>query len=300
MLATDRNAGQNQMPLDKTTEPVGRVFEPPNGYVLTALARHKAMICVCGILFLALGVGYGLSRPARYTASATLQVGQVNPNSAGFFSYVQSAAALATAFSRAIYAEPVLATVQHKLNATPAEASGELSAEPIPSSPAFRVVATSKSALRAMELADVAARAVIAYEGESNSANPEAAALLSEYRAASVSLQRAVAKLAMLEHADSKHPVSGSALANALAPDKADTDAAQVRVHAIGAAYTAAIASQAPRSGLVSLIAGATSASSDRHAKVELVAFVALLVGIIVGCLAAIVLDRRRIPAERS
>jgi uncharacterized protein involved in exopolysaccharide biosynthesis len=76
-----------------------RIFEPPSGLVLTAIARNKLIVCICAILVALAGIGYGLARRAQFTASATLQVGQVNPNSAGFYSYVESAAALATAFS---------------------------------------------------------------------------------------------------------------------------------------------------------------------------------------------------------
>ncbi len=85
------------------------VFEPPSSFVLSAIGRNKLLVCGCAVVAALIGTAYGLSRPRTYTASATLQVGQVNPNSPGFYSYVQSASALATAFSRAISAEPVLA-----------------------------------------------------------------------------------------------------------------------------------------------------------------------------------------------
>jgi uncharacterized protein involved in exopolysaccharide biosynthesis len=293
MLATPKTADSTPQG-DEADELLGRVYEPPGGMLLRAIGRHKLAICAFAVVFAALGAGYGLSRPVQYTAGATLQVGQVNPNSPGFFSYVQSSASLATAFSRAIDAEPVLATVQHSLGIAPAKASTQLSAAPVPSSPAFRIFATGGSAARAMSLANVAANAVIAYEGESNSANPAAAALLHEYQDASLALQHVVAKVARQERAENSKHVSGSAFTIALAPAKSEREAAQVRLKAIGAAYTAAIASQAPRRGLVSLIAGATSATSNRHAKVELVALVGLLAGILIGCLAAVLLEQHR------
>src|ERR1700684_577824 len=102
------------------------IFEPQSGAPVAALARHKLAIAVVAIVCAALGVGYGLSRRPVYTASATLQVGQVNPNSPGFYGYVQSAAALASAFSRAIDAEPVLDVGRQKLGFTPVAASGGL------------------------------------------------------------------------------------------------------------------------------------------------------------------------------
>ncbi|MGA2455499.1 MAG: hypothetical protein ABSG93_18480 [Solirubrobacteraceae bacterium] len=278
--------------LDETDQLIEGVFEPPRSFALSALARNKPLVCLFAVVLAVIGAGYGGSRAKTYTASATLQVGQVNPNSPGFYGYVQSAASLATAFSRAISAEPVLATIQHKLGLAPSVASGRLSSAPIPVAPAFRVIATGPTKAAALELANVAAEAVIVYEGTSNSGNPEAESLLHEYREASLQLQQAAIGLA---HAGAGKDASADALARAAA----DKNAAEVRLRAIGNSYISAVASQAPRSGLVSLLAGATTASNDRSSKVELLGFIGLLAGIMAGCAAAVLRERRRL-ARRS
>ncbi len=275
---------------------IAGVFEPPSGFALTAIARNKLLVCVVVALCAALGVAYGLSRAPSYTASATLQVGQVNPNSPGFYGYVQSAAALASAFSRAVAAEPVLAAVQQKLKLAPAAAAARLSAEPIPVSPAFRVIATGPSRTAATALANVAAAALIEYESQSNSANPQAKTLLHEYVEASFALQRASALFTHLER-DKRASTEARARAGA------ERTAAEVKVKAIGNSYVGAVTSQAPRSGLVSLIAGATSASSDHRSKVEMFGLIGLLAGVVLGCLAAFLRERRwpgRRPARRE
>jgi hypothetical protein len=280
--------------LDGEDPMVRGVFEPPSGSVLVAIGRHKLLILVCTVVVALIGVSYGLSYPRTYMASATLQVGQVNPNSPGFFSYVQSASALATAFSRAIDAEPVLATIQQKLKLAPTVAIARLSAEPIPVSPAFRVIATGPTSSKAIQLANVTAGAVIAYESQSNSANPEAASLLHDYGEASFQLHQATATLARLSQD------KGASL-EARAHAAAHKAAAVVRLRAIGNSYVAAVTSQAPRSGLVSLLAGATSASSDHRSKVETYGFIGLLAGFVFGCLAAVLRERTRVarkPAE--
>jgi hypothetical protein len=262
------------------------VFEPPSGFALTAIARHKLLIGLVVLLCVGVGIAYGVSRAPSYTASATLQVGQVNPNSPGFYGYVQSAAALASAFGRAIAAEPVLEVVQHKLNLPPAVASARLSAEPIPVSPAFRVFATGPSGAAAIALANVTAGALIEYESKSNSANPQAATLLHEYGDASFALQRVNDSLARLER--DKH-----ASQQARGRAAAERTAAQVKLKAIGNSYVSTVTSQAPRSGLVTLLAGATSASSDRKSKIEMFGFIGLLSGLVIGCLAAPLRERR-------
>jgi capsular polysaccharide biosynthesis protein len=271
---------------DGAEQVVHGVFEPPSGFVATALVRYRWLIGASAVIFALAGLAYGLSRPRVYTSSATLQVGQVNPNSPGFFGYVQSAASLATAFSRSIDAEPVLASVERQVKLTPAQALARLSSSPVPASPAFRVIATGPSERAATQLANAAAGAVIAYEGKSNSTNPQAEALLHEYRQASLAVRRAVAQVAHLSHKKSGY-------SDTLAAAEAAKNAASVRLSAIGEAYTNAIAARGPSDGLVSLLAGASGASSDRSSKTQRFAVLGLLAGVLIGCLIALALQRR-------
>jgi hypothetical protein len=267
------------------TEPVQGLFEPPNSFVLSAIGRHKSIVVLSALIFAFAGIAIGLLRQPTYTASATLQVGQVNPNSPGFLGYVQSAGSLATAFSRSIAAGPVLDSVEEKLGLSRGESTPRLSSEPIPLSPAFRVIATGTSAVAATRLANVTAGAVVAYEAHSNSSNPQAASQLDDYQSASVAVRSAETRVSELENGESD---SGKLLRA-----EAAVSAARIRLRAIANAYIATVATQSPRQGLVTLLAGATSASSDRKAKVELYGFVGLLIGLAVGCLAAVVRERR-------
>lgn len=262
-----------------------RIFEPADSLLIRAIARHKALVTLTAMALAVVGLGVGMSRPATYTASTTLQVGQVNPNSPGFLGYVQSASSLATAFSRSIAATPVLAKIDTTLGVPPAEATSRLSAEPIPLSPAFRVIATGSSAKSTMRLANVASTAVVAYENRANSSNPEARSLLSDYRNASIAVRQAEAEVAGL---------AGQGRSVAAISAEARQNAAKVKLRAIETAYVSAVNSQAPREGLVSLLADATSASNDRKSQVELFAFLGLLAGMVAGCVAAVVRERRR------
>jgi uncharacterized protein involved in exopolysaccharide biosynthesis len=276
-----------------------RLVEPPGGFVLAAIARNKLIVCASALLLALAGIAYGLTRARTFTSSATLQVGQVNPNSPGFYSYVASATALAGAFSRAITAEPVLSAVRQRVGVSPQEAVARLSAEPIPQSPVFRVIATGPTEAASVKLANVAANAIVSYESQVNNANPQAASLLHEYDAASLQLERAKAKLAEHEVAvrGRKH---GPIAQGDFASDRAARDTAQARIKAISSAYTATVTSQAPRTGLVTFLAGATSASSDRKSKVEMYGFIGLLAGAVIGCGAAALRERRRTGSPRA
>ena len=266
----------------------GGVFAPTNSFALRAISWNKGLVAAIAVLGAVIGLAIGMARPATYTASATLQVGQVNPNSPGFLGYVQSASSLATAFSRAIAAAPVLAEVEKKLGVPVSDAVPRLSSEPIPLAPAFRVIATGNSEAAAMNLANVASGAVVSYESKANSANPQAEELLTGYREATASLRRAEARVDSLTS-------SGSGGEKNLVDAEAQRNAAKVKLQGIESAYVAAVTSQAPREGLVTVLAGATSAESDRKSKVELYGFLGLLAGILVGCLAAVGREHRRL-----
>jgi uncharacterized protein involved in exopolysaccharide biosynthesis len=287
MIASPKVSASSPAALDDTDRLIEGVFEPPSGFAMTAIARHKWSVCAIAILLAILGAGYGYARHRTFTTSATLQVGQVNPNSPGFYGYVQSTASLATSFARAIDAEPVLQTVEHKFGLTPARAVARLSSSPIPVSPAFRVIATGPTERSAVELANTAASAVIEYESTSNSTDPAAATLLREY-------QQAAGALRTAEVADGRLGHGKKASIQALAAAEAQKTAAAAKLRALGVAYTNAITSQGPSSGLVTLVAGATTASSDRSAKVQLLGFIGLLAGIVLGCGLAVARERRR------
>jgi uncharacterized protein involved in exopolysaccharide biosynthesis len=263
-----------------------------DGVVVRALARHRPLIVVCAIVLAGLGAGFGALRAGTYTASATLQVGQVNPNSPGFFGFVQSATDLATAFSRSITAESVLDTVHEQLGLGPNQAVDRLSAEPIPNSPIFRVIATGPNPTSAIRLANVAGNAVVAYVTKANTTDPEGDGLLASYHAASLRLAKVTAETGRAAAAYAAHP-SVTTFA-ALLGARAQQAAEKLRTQAIAANYQES-ARNTTTTDLVSLLAGAATATSDHSSKIELYAFTGLLAGFVIGCAGAIVLDRRKL-----
>lgn len=269
----------------------GLLWNPPGGSsAVGAIARHKLLIALSAIVVAIAGIGFGVAHKPTYTAAATLQVGEVNPNSPGFYGYVQAGSSLANSFSRSITAAPVLADIQSKLGLEPTQAAARLSAEPVPLSPTFRVVASGASAKAAIALANVTGEAVISYVAHTNSTSPQATALFASYHQAATNLQRAARRVSRLEsNLATKH-------SEAMTRAQATLDAARLHANALAAAYQSALVAAGPSSGLVSMLASAVTASNDHRSKIELLGFIGLLAGLVLGSLAAIAYEQRRAP----
>lgn len=266
--------------------------------IATAIARHKLLVLLVGIVLTGAGAAIGLARAPTYTASTTLQVGTANVNSPGFYGFVQSASALATVFSRSITAEPVLAEIKSKLGVGASEATQRLSAEPIPVSPSFRVIATGSSARAAEALANITSAAVIVYSAHSASTtSPPTAPLLANYRRAAQTMQDAAANVARLQRGRKSASGEDAGLIRA----RSELDSARVHAEALGAAYRSALVSAEanPSSTLLSLVAGAATASSDRSSKTELFAFTGLLAGLVLGAALAALYEQRRMRSQQ-
>ena len=260
------------------------------GTVVSAISRWKYWILLAGLLLAAAGVAVGIKRKPVYTASSSLQVGKVNPNSPGFFGYTQSAADLATNYSRAITATGVLSRVQASTGLPPAVAATRLSAEPIPNSSVFRIIATGPTGAAAMKLANQAASAMVAFEATYNF-NGDANAAFAAY-------QKQAAKLATAQgvvHHLSSLPenANGNGPTPALVNAQAAASVAQMRATALAAAYQQDVQAQ-PSSNLVSPLAAAVIASSDRAKKIELYGFAGLIAGLLVASLVAVLFEQHR------
>jgi uncharacterized protein involved in exopolysaccharide biosynthesis len=275
----DNSHASGSMPAQSQPNPLSR-----------AIGRHKLLVIGCALAVALLGAAVGAAGKRTYTAAATLQVGKVNPNSPGFYGFVQSSTDLAAAFSRAITAAPVLATVQHKLGLSPDTAVARLSAEPIPESPVFRVIASAPSAAAAVRLANVTSHAMIAYEGAANTYSPESQRLLRDYRTASLRLARAEATLARATRDYAADPDTARRLG--LERAHAGQAAASLQVHALASAYQLS-AESTDTTELVSLLSGAVTAESNHKSKIELLGFVGLLAGLVIGCALAVLREQR-------
>jgi capsular polysaccharide biosynthesis protein len=274
--------------------------EPAPSLIVAALGRYKWLILGLAVLLTAGGLAVGYKRKPVWSATASVQVGQVNPNSPGFYGFVQSATALATTYSRAVTADGVLSIINQKTGLSRQEAASRLTATPIPDGAAFNVIATGPSSRSAVNLANTAAAAMVSYEAAHGSGgNPtggNATALYNQYRAQSAQLAHDKAIVAKLENKLSNNITGTADPTNpALVKAQAAAEEAQGHANALQAAYTQALESQQPPGTLLAPLTSALSASSDRKHKLELYGFAGLAVGLVIGAASAVLLEQRRV-----
>jgi capsular polysaccharide biosynthesis protein len=281
------------------THPSTYRAEPSQSLIVAALGRYKWLVLGLTVVLTICGLAIGYKRKPIYTANATVQVGQVNPNSPGFYGFVQSATELATTFSRAITANGVLSIIQHKTGLTPAQSSARLSATPIPDGAAFSVIATGSTSQSAVSLANTAAAAMVTYEAAANSSasttSSNTAAIFNEYRGQTTQLAHDKAIVQKLQNNSSSNGSSPDPTNPALVQAQANAGLAQGRANALAAAYTQALENQQPPGTMLSPLASALTASSDRKHKLELFAFVGLAAGLLIGSAIAVMLEQRRV-----
>lgn len=263
---------------------------PTVGY---SVRRHWFLVLVTVLVFVGAGAAVGLVRDPVYTARAKLTVGRINLSAPGALSgYSQASQALASGYSRAVDADAVVLPVAREANRSAQSIRDHISASPVPESPVFRVQATGEDKADTIRLANLASSSLLAYLTDLNRSTPDSTRLYARYESAArrVNSHRVTQKRLAEIIAASKTP--SSELRAALVRSKTAADAAALRAQALRQAYVTSLASQS-NTELVQLLAPATTAPSDRRAKLELALFAGLVAGLLVGAGLASLRTRR-------
>ena len=242
-----------------------------------AMRRHPSFVLapVLGLLFLALLSG--LSRTPTYTASTRLAVGGLNAtNPASFTGFADAAQQLAQTYSRSVQGDGVVGNVARRTKTSPGEVRSHLSAAPIPETPVFALTATSSSSDGAIHLSTLASQALVTEVDRASQADP--ARLLDEYRTAELEHEQVSRRV------DSLSATGGGSLAAA----QAELLAAEARATSLRNAYEA---SQESGAVPLQIIQKADRASSDRLSVLQIRAFVAVVVGLVLGMALALFRD---------
>lgn len=271
---------------------------PPTVNVVRAMLWNWWIVLLSVLVFVAIGTAVALVRTPTYTATTRLAVGRIDITSPGALSgYAVATQALATGYSRTITAEAVTRPVAAKNGLSVKEVQDSVSATPIAESPIFRVEATASSEDRAVALANESSRALVAYAARLNQNNPDSARLYRQYRTATV--LRKIAKQELHTAVETVAAEPTAAATTDVAKAQSSFDAADLRVNALGQAYTASVQGQAATQ-LVQVIAPASEATSDRGSVLMILAFIGLVIGLLAGGALAVLRESKMRVGEVS
>jgi capsular polysaccharide biosynthesis protein len=261
-----------------------RSFAPPPSVtpnIVRAMMWNWPIVLVCVVVFTSIGGAVALLRSPSYTATAKLSVGRIDITSPGALSgYAVATQALATGYSRTVTALPVVKPVSEKTGLSVNELQESLIGTPVAESPIFKLEAEASSEDQAVEVVNEASRSLVRYAAQLNQNNPDSARLYRQYRTASV--LRKIAKQELHTAQESAASTPSASEAATIARAQSNFDAANLKVNAVGMAYTASVQSQAATQ-LVQILSPATRASSDRVSTLTILLFIGLVVGLLVG-----------------
>jgi capsular polysaccharide biosynthesis protein len=276
----------------------------PRVNVLDAVRRHKLLAALPAIVLVALALIYGFARTPTYTAEAYQSIGRIDVNQPGALSgFQQATATLATTYSRAVRSTAVVRSVSEQTGLSSSEVRERLGAYPVPQSSVFVVAATGPSSSSAIELSILGTRELREYIEKINTENPNGERLFREFRRAS--LERAerreeLERMRILFFQRSDGDLTRSQI-RALGRARAWVEAATLERDVARANYGRSQNSQSMVS-LVQDLALPETASSDRWDRLQILLFIALAVGVLLGLALATLRanrDTRRSPSVR-
>jgi capsular polysaccharide biosynthesis protein len=215
-------------------------------------------------------------RSPEYTAEAQLGISRIDVSTYSIPGFVSASRELAASYSRALKTSAVTRPLARDLGIRPAEVSSRLSASPIPESAVIVVTAKGSSEREAVELANAAKTALIAYVTRLNRSNPDSARLLSAFERASLELR--TARGARADALSAK----ASDRQETLDQLNARIAKAKLEVKTLNGLYRASQQGQAA-TDVIQVLSPATSARSDAGAFLQRLLFVGLLAGLFAG-----------------
>lgn len=257
--------------------------------VLEAMRWYWRLVLIPVVLLVGAGLALGLLRAPVYTATANLNVdfGAQNPSSLS--GSVTAAQALADSYARAVDATPVVLEVARKTGIPREEVTDHMSATPIPDTTVVKVSGTADSADAATKLANVSGTALTRYIATLNGTRQGSTPVLAEFRQAESVYQdrlRRQEELAARVEANPSDEAAGQELQRA----RVKTQVALLKKNSVGELYgTSQQAYVAP----LRFLNVATSASSDRLSRLQLLGFIGLIAGLAVGAALATVKANR-------
>jgi uncharacterized protein involved in exopolysaccharide biosynthesis len=268
---------------------------PERGRVgtLDAMRRHWLIVLATVATLIVAGIGLGLVRKPVYTAEGRLSVQVAAPYPSAVASSISASSGLASIYSRAIDAPPVIIRVAKQTSLSPRQVMDRISATQVPDTGVVKVSATGPSERPTILLANRTTVQLQRYVSNNLSgSSPQSKVVFRKYKQAARRYQDRVEHLQeLLGTSSSSNPSA------ALRQAQLEAEAAVVRRNGLARAYQTG---QQLYSAPLEVIGRATSASSDRASRLQLFVLIGLVAGLAVGAVLATVQansESRRRPA---
>jgi capsular polysaccharide biosynthesis protein len=251
------------------------------------MGLHPWLVILPVILLMAGATFIAFSRPAVYTATTHLNVGFGAQSADSLPGAVTAAQALADSYSRAVDSTPVVQQTAHQTKSSAARVASNTNATPIPNSTVMKVSGTARSQRSAVTLANAAAVSLITYTRGLSNPTATTSGILDQFKSAQLNYENALQHEGQLANAASSNPTAANKAA--LNQARVETRVALLESESLGQSYQGQQLYVAP----LSVLDKATSASSDRIPKLELLLFIALVAGLSIGAALATVAANR-------
>lgn len=271
------------------------VTAPPRVGVGDALRQFHPIFLIPVVLLVAISIAGGLTRSPSYTAESRVAISRVNLAAPGALAGFESATrSLASLYSLAVHATSVVRAITAETGVPRQRVLAQVNATPFPQTAVIRVIATAPSSSEATQLANAGARAIVAYSAGVVGPNSTAEKMLHDYELALRAHDAARRRRDLAVVALRRQP--GAVNQNRADAAEARAEAARLRVDSVRAAYSSlATPGSSP---LASILTLAEKGTSDRRSKLELMIFISVIAGGLIG--ASMAIARANALARRS
>jgi uncharacterized protein involved in exopolysaccharide biosynthesis len=255
----------------------------PRLTVARSLQRHWFVALLPVVVLAGVAVAAAFLRTPTYEAESRLVTGNpdVSDNLAAISGFDTVTQSLAERYARSISADDVVDPVAERMDIPPSAVRSRLSAASIPGTSVIRVDATGDSPARTVSLSVAASEALADWSNDTS----QDQTLLTEYREAQLAISEATEEVEEQE-----------SIGDQVAVDEANAALAEAKLRAQQLEQGYLTTSGTP-GGISELrvLERAHEASSDRGEKLQLMLFVAIVVGGAVGVACAVLRARRTV-----
>ena len=255
------------------------------------MARHPFLVLTTSLLFMAIGVGFGLGRTPTYTARSIVAVGPITvKDPAAVPGIVTATQTLAEVYARTASATDVRKRADAALRRK-GEVLHRVKSSPIPDSPLIKIEAVGTSSKGAVDAANAVSQALVEHV-KAESASTDLRSIYARFRGAALAYVRQLGVVSRLTRAYERN--RSDAARKRLDDAEADLQGDLLRRESLRKTYRDTLSASAATPGVQAFLRSRRSIS-DRNSLIQILGLIGLAAGLAVGAALATVLSNRRV-----